>query len=221
MEEDYWWPQMTKFINKYVEGCTTCQQSKVNTHPIKLGLLPLQGAQRPFQYISIDFITDLPKVSNYDSILTVIDQGLTKTIRLIPCSKTTDAAELVKILIQHIFIWFGIPDKIISDRGPQFISHLFQQVCTGLNITSALSTAFHPQTDGETECVNQEISTYLRMVVANNETAWVDKLPLFEWFHNSSIHSSTGEMPAKLLFRFNPKLIPQSVEHLSNPNTTQ
>ena len=109
----------------------------------------------------MDFVTDLPPVKGYDSILTVVDQGLTKAIRLIPCAKTTTAADLVNLLIAHVFSWFGLPDKIISDRGPQFASQLFQQVCKTLSITSALSTTFHPQTDGESERVNQEVGTYL------------------------------------------------------------
>src|SRR5882724_4266871 len=112
----------------------------------------------------MDFVTDLLPTKGFDSILTVVDQGLTKAIHLIHCSKTTDSAQLIQLLICDVFSWFGLPNKIVSDRGPQFASQLFQQTCQALGIRSALLTAFHPQTDGESEQVNQEIGTYLRLL---------------------------------------------------------
>ena len=140
---DYWWPQLAKFVYAYVEGCPSCQAAKVNTHPLNPGLRPLELASRPFQFISMDFVTDLPQTNNFDAVLTVVDQGLTKTVRFIPCTKTTTALELATLLFRHVFSWFGLPDKIVSDRGPQFASHLFQQLCEALGICSALSTTFH------------------------------------------------------------------------------
>ena len=95
----YWWPNMTKFVHQYVNGCLPCQQAKINTHPSQPSLSLLETAQHPFQFISMDFITDLPPTKGFDSILTVVDQGLMKAIHLIPCSKTTDAAQLVQLLI--------------------------------------------------------------------------------------------------------------------------
>src|SRR5882672_9097971 len=165
----------------------------------------------------MDFVTDLPLTKGFKSILTVVDQGLTKAIRLIPCSKTTNSAQLIQLLIHDIFSWFGLPDKNILDHGPQFASQLFQQTCQALGICSALSTAFHPQTDGESERVNQEIGTYLRLLLANDPTGWVHKLPMFEWYHNSNRHSATKHQPADLLFGFSPKLFPKAVPSLSNP----
>src|SRR5882672_4648916 len=109
----------------------------------------------------MDFVTDLLPVKGYDSVLTVVDQGLLKAVHFIPCHKNTDVAKLVNLLIANVFSWFGLPDCIVSDCGLQFASQLFQQVCQSLGIRSALSTAFHPQTDGESECVNQELGTYL------------------------------------------------------------
>src|SRR6202012_3450592 len=96
-------------------------------------------------------------------------------------------------------------------------SQLFQQVCSALDIKSALSTAFHPQTDGETERVNQEVGTYLHLLCANNPSGWVDNLPMFEWFHNSSEHSAMRSAPSQLLFGYTPKLIPGVTPPLTNP----
>jgi len=165
----------------------------------------------------MDFVTDLSLAKGFDSILTIVDQGLTKAIHLIPCSKTTDSVQLIQLLIHDVFSWFGLPDKIVSDRGPQFASQLFQQTCQALGIRSALSTAFHPQTDGKSERVNQEIGTYLRLLLANDPTGWVHKLPMFKWYHNTNQHSATKHQPADLLFGFSPKLFPKAVPSLSNP----
>jgi len=109
----------------------------------------------------MDFVTDLLPVKGYDSVLTVVDQGLSKAVHFIPCHKNTNAAKLVNLLIAHVFSWFSLPDCIVSDHGLQFTSQLFQQVCQSLGIHLALSTAFHPQTDGKSEHVNQELGTYL------------------------------------------------------------
>src|SRR5882672_119027 len=165
----------------------------------------------------MDFVTDLPLTKGFKSILTVVDQGLTKAIRLIPCSKTTNSAQLIQLLIHDVFSWFGLPDKIILDCSPQFASQLFQQTCQALGIRSALSTDFHPQTDGKSERVNQEIGTYLRLLLANDPMGWVHKLPMFEWYHNTNQHSATKQWPANLLFGFSLKLFPEAVPSLSSP----
>ena len=99
----------------------------------------------------MDFITDLPTSQNYDSILVMVDQGLSKGVILIPCNKTITAEETAEILLNNLYKRFGLPNKIISDRGPQFASKAFVELLKLLGIKSALSTAFHPQTDGTTE----------------------------------------------------------------------
>ena len=104
----------------------------------------------------MDFITDLPPIDNFDSILVVVDQGLSKGVILIPCNKTVTAEDTARLLLDNLYKRFGLPDKIISDRGPQFASKAFIELLKLLGIESALSTAFHPQTDGTTERVNQE-----------------------------------------------------------------
>src|SRR5882672_912565 len=95
----YWWPNMTKFVHQYVDRCLPCQQAKINTHPSRPSLSLLETAQHPFQFISMDFVTDLPPTKGFDSILMVVNQGLIKAIHLIPCSKTTDSVQLVQLLI--------------------------------------------------------------------------------------------------------------------------
>ena len=99
----------------------------------------------------MDFITDLPLVGGFDSILVVVDQGLTKGVILTPCNKTITTKETGRLLLENLYKRFGLPDKIILDQGPQFASKSFVKLLKLLGITSALSTAYHPQTDGTTE----------------------------------------------------------------------
>ena len=102
----------------------------------------------------MNFITDLPPINGFDSILVVVDQGLTKGVILTPCNKTITAKYTGRLLLENLYKRFGLPDKIILDRGPQFASKSFIELLKLLGITSALSTAYHPQTDRATERVN-------------------------------------------------------------------
>ena len=99
----------------------------------------------------MDLITDLPPTDGHDSILVVVDQGLSKGVILIPCSKTLTSEGTAQLLLENLYKQFGLPDKIISDRGPQFASKVFIKLLKLLGIKSAPSTAYHPQTDGTTE----------------------------------------------------------------------
>src|SRR5271154_7275993 len=157
--EHYWWPGIRMFIKNYVKGCGICQQFKIDRHPSHPSYLPTEGARtmRPFANCSMDMITNLWTVGGHDSILVVVDQGLSKGVILIPCSKTLTTDGMTKLLLDNLYKRFGLPDKIISDRGPQFAAQSFKELLKLLGVQSALSTAYHPQTDGTTERVNQEI----------------------------------------------------------------
>lgn len=153
LQQQYWWPGMSRFSNNYVAGCALCQQMKINTHPTLPPLHPIPANKNalPFQTVSMDFITDLPPSEGFDSIFVIVDHNVTKGIVLIPCTKNIDASQTAKLYHDHVFQRFGLPKQIISDRGPQFSSQFFQQLCTKLGIKSKLSTAYHPQSDGQTE----------------------------------------------------------------------
>ena len=127
VKENYWWPAMRRFVKAYVEGCPDCQQFKINRHPTKPTLLPIPSpkSNRPFTQLSMDFITDLPPSNGFDSLLVVVDHGLTKGVILEPCNKTITAEQTATILVRRVFSRFGVPDKIISDRGPQFAAKTF------------------------------------------------------------------------------------------------
>uniref|UniRef100_A0A0W0FWU4 Reverse transcriptase-rnase h-integrase n=1 Tax=Moniliophthora roreri TaxID=221103 RepID=A0A0W0FWU4_MONRR len=117
VQRDFWWPGMAKFIKAFVDSCVICQQSKINTHPTRTPIQPLQVTPNsfPFQVCTMDLITDLPECDGLDSILVVVDHSSTKGVIFTPCTKTTDATRIAEMLIQHLYKRFGLPDRIISD----------------------------------------------------------------------------------------------------------
>lgn len=209
VKRDYWWPGMYIFIKKYVEGCALCQQMKVNTHLTTPPLTPIKlTLKRPFAQISMDFITGLPEDNGYDSVLVVVDQGLTKGVIFIPCNKTIDALGTADLLLHNVYKRFGLPDTIISDRGPQFAAKVFRELGRLLGIKTAMSTAYHPQTDGETERVNQELEVYLYMFCSNNPETWRTHLSLAEFTHNNRSHSARNTSPFYLIMGYDPRTFP-------------
>jgi hypothetical protein len=114
VQRNFWWPGMSVFIKAYVNGCAICQETKNITHPTKLPLQPTELADRPFQFITINFIVKLPESQGFDLILMIVDQH-TKTVIAKPCNETFDADATAELLIKRVFCKHGIPDKIISD----------------------------------------------------------------------------------------------------------
>ena len=152
LSRDYWWPGMLSFIHHFVAGCTLCQQMKVNTHPTIPALSPLSSTcSRPFQQLSVDLVTSLPPSAGFDSLLVVVDHGLSKGVILTPCNKTIDAKGVADLFFKHVFLRFGLHDALISDRGPQFTSAFTTKLARILGYDLKLSTTYHPQTDGETK----------------------------------------------------------------------
>ena len=187
IRQHYWWPGLRTYVKNYVQGCRICQQFKIDRQPTKPSFLPTEGASTttPFANCSMDFITDLPPVKGHNSILVIVDQGLTKRIILIPCSKTITAEGTAQLLLENLYKRFGLPDKIVSDRGPQFASKAFVELLKLLGIKSSLSTAYHPQMDGTTERVNQEIEAYLAIYCASHPEEWLTALHTLEFTHNN------------------------------------
>jgi transposase InsO family protein len=137
----------------------------------------------------MDLITDLPPVKGYDFILVVVDRGLLKGVILCPCVKTIMWEGTAMLLHDNLFRRFGLSDKIISDRDPRFAAHAFQELLKLLNIKSNLTTAYHPQSDGATERVNQEIEAYLSIYCTSHPEDWLHSLSTLEFTHNNRRHT--------------------------------
>jgi hypothetical protein len=140
---------------------------------------------RPFARCSMDLITNLPPVEGYDSILVVVDRGLLKGVILCPCTKMIKWAGTATLLQGNLFKRFGLPDEMISDRDPRFAAHTFQELLKLLNIKSNLTTTYHPQLDGATKRVNQEIKAYLSIYCTSHPEDWLHSLSTLEFTQNN------------------------------------
>ena len=143
------------FLCRFIAGCADCQAAKVNTHPMapRLSLLAVENPL-PSSSILVDLITGLPNSHGYDSVMVVVDHGLMKGVIYCPCTKNIDSKGVAQLFFTNVFPRFGLHSKVISDRGPQFASAFARELAHLLQYNVALSTAYHPQTDGETERVN-------------------------------------------------------------------
>ena len=208
VQRKYHGPQLKEFTEQYVQGCPQCQSNKVRRQK----KAPLQHLDTlveagPFQYVSMDLITDLPKSGNYDAILTIVDQGCSKAAKFIPCQKTITGDRVATLYLRHLLPWFGIPKQIISDRDPHFTSAFSKEITSQTGIQQNLSTAFHPHTDGQTERLNAWVEQYLRhWVDQQGQDNWVALLPTAEFTHNSWPHDISKQTPHELLFRYNPTI---------------
>jgi len=153
------WLELKQFVTNYIKGYENCQRYKINQHPLKplLQGISVPQSNRPFAQIAMDLITNLPESKDFDSILSVVDHGLTKGIILILITKGVTLEGIVTLLIDNLFQRFGIPNKVIFDCNPWFIAKSMKAFLQGLEVKQAISTAFHSQIDGTTEQFNQEI----------------------------------------------------------------
>ena len=165
----------------------------------------------------MDLITNLPPADGFDSILVVVNQGLTKGVILIPCNKTITSEQTGDLLLKNLYKRFGLPDKIISDRGPQFALNSLKELLKILGTKSALSMAYHPQTDGTTEQMNQEIEAYLSIYCTFYPEECPEALHLMEFTHNNWRHTDWIKTPFKLMFGESPISLPLSFENTKYP----
>ncbi len=215
---EYWWPKMKKAVEAYVKGCEVCQCMKSSMQPKAAPLNPNTVPEGPWTHISMDMVTGLPTSNGCDALLVIVDR-FSKAIIPVACNVELSAEGWARILRDHIYAKHGMPQVVISDRGPQFVSKFMKELYQLLDIMPNASTAFHPQTDGQTERVNQEIEKYLRIFVNYRQDNWTDWLPLAEFAHNNWVHSTTGKSPFMILYGCNPRLIPDASNYysISNP----
>lgn len=210
LRRDFFWPGMAVFVKNYVHGCAACQQMKVNTHPTVPPLMPIPAHKNanPFEYINLDFITDLPESHGYNALMVVADHDASKGVILAPCTKSIDALGTSELLFDWVYKRFGLMSQIISDRGTQFASQVFQELTKKLGIESKMSTAYHPRTDGGAERVNQEVEAYLRIFCANHPEEWSSHITTMEFAHNQRKAVDRNETPFFLMMGYHPRAFP-------------
>eukprot|EP00253_Pinus_taeda_P004218 PITA_04218 len=200
LRKEYYWPGMKKDVVEYLARCLECQQVKAeHQHPAGL-LQPIPIPEWKWETITMDFITGFPKSKrSNDSIMIVVDK-LSKSAHFIPVQSTYRAAQIANIFMQNIFKLHGLPKVIISDRDVKFTSAFWRTLFEGLGAQLSFSTAYHPQTDGQTERVNQVLEDMLRSYVMQQPTRWEEYLHLVEFAYNNGYHSALKMSPFEVLY---------------------
>jgi len=204
---NFWFPKSSTYIKHWIDSCQQCLRSKTGHRKPYGELRPLQISEQPWKSISMDFIVKLPLSNGYDSILVVVDR-MTKMSHFIPCREKMTAAELVVLMQQHIFSIHGLPTDIVSDRGSLFVSAFWKAFLASMGVKSNLSTAYHPETDGQTERINSILKTFLRLYVNYNQDDWMTLLCQAEFTHNNTYHSATHTTPFYANYGFHPNFLP-------------
>jgi len=200
LREIYWWNGMKRDIAKFVARCSNCQQVKTE-HQGPGGLT--QDIDIPtwkWEEVNMDFVVGLPRTRRqHDSIWVIVDR-FTKSAHFFPVKVSYSAKDYAKLYIKEIVKLHGSPLSIISNRGAQVISHFWRSFQSGLGTQVKLSTAFHPQTDGQAERTIQTLEDMLRACVIDFKGNWDDHLPLIEFSYNNSYHSSIAMAPFEALY---------------------
>jgi hypothetical protein len=201
----FWWPTLRQDVAEYVSTCDLCQRMK-SCNQKKAGLLqPLAIAKGPWTSVSMDLITGLPKSRGFDSILVFVDR-LTKYVILVPTVATLDAAGFAELFVDNVICYHGVPDEVVSDRGPQFNNLFWSSVSTLLGMKNCLSTAYHPESDGQTERTNRILEDVLRHFVAPNQQDWSRFLKQAQFAINNSWQEAVRYTPYYLNHGRHPKM---------------
>ena len=200
LKELYWWPNMKADIATYVSKCLTCARVKIE-YQKPSGLL--QQPELPmwkWENISMDFITGLPKTpTGCDTIWVIVDR-LTKSAHFLAIKESDKMERLTRIYMKEVVSRHGVPVSIISDRDSRFTSHFWKSLQSALGTRLDMSTAYHPQTDGQSERTIQTLEDMLRACLLDFGKSWEPHLPLVEFSYNNSYHASIKAAPFEALY---------------------
>ena len=187
---NYWWPGVMRDVGRYVEGYDLCQRMKNRMEELAGKLKLSEMPKKPWSHITVDFITKLLVVAGKDVILVVCDQ-LSKMTHFVATMEGTSVKGLARLFRDNVWKLHGLLESVVSDKGPQFAAGLTKELNKMLGIKMRLSTVFHPQTDGQTEHMNQELEQYLRFFVEHRQKNWPEWLASVEFAVNNNIHTAT------------------------------
>lgn len=204
-------------MERFVVCCGVCETSK--GHASNAGLyLPLPIPYQPWTDISMDFVLGLPRTQRgHDSIFVVMDR-FSKMVHFLSCKKTTDAVQVATFLFPEIYKFHGLPLSIVFDRDSRFLSHFWRSLWCLLRTILDMSSAYHPQTDGQTEVTNRALGDLLRCLVGDNIRSWDSVLCQAEFAHNNAVNRSTWFSPFHVIYGFVPH---GSIDLSIAPNRTR
>jgi hypothetical protein len=209
VQRTFWWPGLRADVTNYVQSCNLCQRMKAGTRA-KAGLLqPLPIPEKPWDSVSMDLITGLPVCKQFDSILVFVDR-LTKYALFVPTTSTLNAEGFAQLFVDHVFKTHGTPLNVVSDRGAQFHNQFWEHVCKLLQVANNFSSAYHPESDGQTERMNRILEDVLRHYITPDQCDWMDWLSLAQFAVNNSWQESVKHSPFFLNHGYDPRL-PSSV----------
>ena len=200
LRENYWWPNMKNEIAKYVSKCLTCQKVKAEHRHPGGELQKIELPEWKWEQITMDFVVGLPRTSSGNDTIWVIVDRLTKSAHFIAIKATYSVEKLAEVYVSQIVRLHGVPKSIISDRDGRFTSRFWTSVHNVMGSKLKFSTAFHPQTDGQSERTIQTLEDMLRSCVLDFKGNWDQKLSLIEFSYNNSYHSSIGMAPFEVLY---------------------
>jgi len=211
---------MSRYIGQYVSTCDLCLWTKPWRHSPVGELQPLSVPDAQWDTLSVDFVVELLESSGHDAVMTVVD-AVSKRVHFILTHTTVTAEGAARLFLYYVWKLHGLPKHVVSDRGPQFIALFTKELYRLLGIQISSFTAWHPQTDGQTECVNQELDQFLRLFVNERQDNWYGLLPIAEFQHNNHVHSATQQPPFLLdmgripRMGFEPRQDPSSLETIN------
>lgn len=194
----FWWLSMACDVRQYVAACPVCAQVKSGTSPPAGLLQPLLFPSRPWSHIALDFVTGLPPSCGNMAVHTVVDR-FSKAAHFIPLPKLPSAKETVRLVFDHVFRIHRLPTNVVSDRGPQFVSHFWREFCQQIGATVSLLSGFHPQMNGQAERANQILDRLLRCLTTRNPSSWSEQLTWAEYAYNSLTIVAYRDVPVFLL----------------------
>jgi hypothetical protein len=201
--EQFYWPTLRREVGQFVQSCKVCRVSKGGATNAGL-YMPLPIPEGLWTNVSMDFVLGLPRTQKGNDSIFVVVHHFSKMVHFIACKKIADAVNVAQLYFRDVYQLHGLPLSIVSDRDTQFLSHFWPCLCLLSYTKLDFSSAYHLQTDGQTEVVNRSLGALLRSLVGEHLKSWDQQLYQAEFAYNRSINQSMGLSPFTIIYGGNP-----------------